>query len=91
MEPVDGLIDPVDALRLDHVLAAQRIEVRVDLGSYLGRDELGDGAGVELASDHGRALDHRALAGPEALDARREQRLDSRGNRDGGKLAIGNP
>jgi len=76
VKPVYGLVDPVGPVGLDHLLAAQRLQVGVQAGPHRWRDHLGHGTSVELLADHRRPLDHGAFVVLQPLDPRRQQLLD---------------
>ena len=51
---------------------------RASRSPVVARQQRGDGAAREVAADDRGALEHAALLGPQALDARGEQRVDRR-------------
>src|SRR3954447_18912287 len=57
----------------------KRLEVRARSLCRGAVDERRDVVDAEVLADHGGALQHRALAGPEAIEPRREQSLDRLG------------
>ena len=92
---VDGLLDehvpeaeqPV-AARPDEAAAGERLQVRISGRRRIRIEERDDVASGELLSDDGSALEHRALARPEPVEARGEQRLDRLGQRALGEAAF---
>ena len=63
---------------LDELAAAQPVEAFLQRGARLAWQQRGEGGAGEAAPDHRRALEHGALLGAQALDARGEQRVDRR-------------
>ena len=84
MEPVDGLVAPVRARRLDEFFPAHRFQQRWKRRARAG--ELTKRAEVELRADDRREFEHRALVIREPLHAGGEQRLDRR--RDLHRLGV---
>ena len=77
MEAQHRLAEQPAGVALDQLAAAQRFEARVEIAG-LARQQRRDGAAREVAPDDGGAFEHRALLGPQPLDARGEQRVDRR-------------
>ena len=68
-------------VRADHLLADEREEVGGDVVALGRRRELLHGAAVEDLPLDGTAADHVALAGPEPVEPRLQERLDRRRHR----------
>ena len=69
------------AARPDEAALGERLQVRIRGRRCIGIEQRDDIRSSELLPDHGAALEHRALAGAEAVEARGEQRLDRLGQR----------
>jgi hypothetical protein len=76
MEPQCRLSCEGAGLGFDELAPAERFEPAVEIVARLGREELGDGRPREMATHHRGALEHDALPRLQALEARREQRVD---------------
>ena len=90
VEAHDGLAQEPACVRLDELAPPKRLQARIEVGD-VGGQQMRDGSARELPSDDGGALEDRTLRGPEALDARREQRVDRRRHLERGQLHAGRP
>ena len=74
--------------RADQLLASQGLDVAGNERPGVLRQQVNRGLGGELLADHGGPGDHSALARPETIQPRRQQRRDRRGDRELGLEAT---
>ena len=74
------------AVRLDQLLALERLEVAIELAWIAGAIELAHGSSCKRSSDHGGRVDDGALCRVEPIEPRGQHRVDGRRHADRGRL-----
>ena len=90
VEAHDRLAEEPAGVALDQLAPPERFEPGVELHA-VSPEQCRNRAPRKVPSDHRRTLQHRALLGPEALDARREQRVDGGRHLERGEPGADDP